>query len=183
MKLFKSKSGEIKELQPENTVEEKPEQKYGPPDKLPEIKRTPQTPPATSAPNRIPRSAAPRISPESSKSPPLFIKVDKYRSIIKNIRDLKSHLLNLGDALDVLEDMQKELANGVQVANKTLDEVNSLISSLDSFFLKPKSMQSDMEEETLPQPGMGQIQSQSDSYTRDMQGQVEKLRAQLRAIG
>lgn len=166
MKLFGDKSKEIKELQSEEKKSETEEKKYQPPAKLPEIKKRPQPP---------------KKSTKPSKSPPLFIKVDKYRSIIKNIRDLKSQLLNLRDALDVLDDIQKELSNGVQVAHGTIDELNTLISNLDSFFLKPQGVEPHMDEEDIP--GSVRLkQGDVDNYMRDVHGQLERLRAQLRAM-
>ena len=172
MKILGNKSKEIKELQPEK----KPEEKYAPPGthpaapvKLPEIKKTP-TPPPPPPPSRQP----------SSKSPPLFIKVDKYRNIIKNIRDLKSHVLNLRDAIDVLEEMHKETMNGIEIAHKALDELNMIIANLDSFFLRPHGIEHHMEEE-MPEPGR-MSSGEVEGYVRDVSTQLEKLRAQLRAI-
>ncbi|MCK5022980.1 MAG: hypothetical protein KAS04_02300, partial [Candidatus Aenigmarchaeota archaeon] len=104
MKLFGNKSKDIKEFQPENKEEKKTvNTSQAPPMKLPEIKKPLPTPPQ-------PR---PMMRAPSSNSPPLFIKVDKYRDIVKDIRDLKSHILNMRDALDVLGDMQKEVTNGI----------------------------------------------------------------------
>lgn len=175
MKIF-SKSNEIKELQPEK-AKPKDDKRFAPPSRLPEIKKPLPPPPSP------PRSVRPPMPPRPSmpsQSPPLFIKVDKYRQIIKNIRDLKSHILNLRDALDVLEDMQREVANGVQIAHKTLDELNVILSNLDSVFLRPQGIDHHMEEEDLPEPG--RPPAQVDNYMSNVQTQLEKLRAQLKAI-
>jgi hypothetical protein len=183
MKFLKIRSKDIKELQPETS--EKPEdnedseieneeggEKYGPPSKLPEIKKA------------VPRPA-PRFAPSSSaQSPPLFIKVDKYRDIVKGIRELRSYILNLRDTLDVLNDMQREVTNGIQIAHKSLDELNTIVSNLDSFFMKPQSSmggkiqeytQEDIEDDEEEPTEMR-------SSMKDVYGQLEKLRAQLRAI-
>jgi hypothetical protein len=170
MKLFKSKAKEIKELQPEENEVPAPEgreadENFAPPAKLPEIKRP------------LPK---PLSRPAPSQSPPLFIKVDKYRDVVRNIRELRSYILNLRDALDVLKDMQREIANGIEIAQKTLDELNSITSSLDSFFMKPQTMERPEEygeREDLEES------DEVDTSMRDVYGQLEKLRAQLRAIG
>ena len=168
MKLFGDKSKEIKELQPEGKTED--EKKYAPPEKLPKIKKPLPPPPQ---PHRQLRP------PGSPGSPPLFIKVNKYRDIVKNIRDLKSHILNLRDALDVLSDMQKEVANGIEIAHKNIDELNAVIANLDTYIMKPQGLDHHMDEERLgPTGGPGEVEGQM----KDVYGQVEKLRAQLRAI-
>jgi hypothetical protein len=171
MKLFKSRAREIKELQPEeNEMPPAPEaresdENFSPPLKLPEIKRSLPKPPTRPAP---------------SQSPPLFIKVDKYRDVVRNIRELRSYILNLRDALDVLKDMQREIANGIEIAQKTLDELNSITSSLDSFFMKPHTMDRPGEYEEREEL---EESDEVDTSMRDVYGQLEKLRAQLRAIG
>ncbi len=165
MKLFKKKSEEIKELQPEKLPKLTEEEKeFEPPAKLPEIKKVQPPPPR----------------PAVSRSPPIFIKVDKYSDIIKNIRDLKSHILNLRDALDVLDDMQKEIMNGIDLAHKTLDELNMIISNLDSFFMRPQGIEHHMEEE-IPEPGR-MSPDEVEGYMTDVQTQLQKLRSQLKAI-
>lgn len=173
MKFLKSRSKEIKELQPEEPGQHEeagnlPEEgeRYQPPLKLPEIKKAPLKP--------LPRMPA--------QSPPIFIKVEKYREIIKGIRDLRSYILNLRDTLDVLVDMQRELANGIEIAQKTLDELSTILSTLDSFFMKPQGVESKLadyeEREDLEERDSDEIQgSMSDVY-----GHLEKLRAQLKAI-
>ena len=170
MKFFGNKSKDIKEFQPEKKNEKKPiDISQAPPMKLPEIKKPLPPPP--------PR---PMMRETSSSSPPLFIKVDKYKNIVKDIRDLKSHILNMRDALDVLGDMQKEVTNGIGIAHKTIDELNTIIANLDSYFLRPQAMDHHMDEDFPRDRRMHE--SEVEGQMKDVYGQVEKLRAQLRAI-
>jgi len=169
MKFLKVRSKEIKELQPD--AEEKSgktrenEENFESPVKLPEIRKA---------------VTKPVFRPQNAQSPPLFIKVDKYRDIIKSIRDLRSYILNLRDALDVLRDMQKEVANGIEIAGKTLDELNEITSNLDSFFMKPQTIGGKAED--FGRPGIGEEEEEARDSMKDVYGQLEKLRAQLRAI-
>jgi hypothetical protein len=140
--------------------------------------KPPKLPPLRAAPQeRIP-----------SGSPPLFIKVDKYRDVLRNIRNLRSYILNLRDALDVLEDIQKELANGVQIAQKAVDELNVILSSLDSFFLKPHTIEHEdidetEEEDYIPRHPEARSPNEMETYVRDVYGELERLRSQLKSIG
>lgn len=171
MKLFGDKSKEIKEFHEEKADDFKPPKA---PMKLPDIKK-PLPPPAPASRHAF----RPPASRESSDSPPLFIKVDKYREIVKNIRDLKSNIMNMRDALDVLAEMQKEVANGIEIAHKTIDGLNGVIANLDSYFLRPQGIQHHMEDDVGPGAvDEGEIENQM----KDVYGQVEKLRAQLRSI-
>ncbi|MEE9323414.1 MAG: hypothetical protein V3U72_02610 [Candidatus Aenigmarchaeota archaeon] len=168
MKLFNDKSKEISELQPEKSLEE--EKNTEPAVKLPEIKKLPPPPP--------PHRAA---IPSPSHSPPVFIKVNRYKDIVKSIRDLKSYLLNLRDALDTIEDIHKEVTNGIEVAHKTLDELNLIISNFDSLFMRPQGIESHMEEEEAARPermNSGEVEG----HMKDVYSQLEKLRTQLKTI-
>ncbi|NIO20657.1 MAG: hypothetical protein GTN76_07940 [Candidatus Aenigmarchaeota archaeon] len=147
-------------------------------------------PGADTGPSRVRLPPLKISQPESSPegSPPLFIKVDKYRDVIRNMRNLRSYILNLRDALDVLEDIQKELANGVHIAQKTLDELNVILSSLDSFFLKPNIVEHEEREEKIeheeyrPRHPEAPAPREVEGYVRDVYGELERLRNQLRSI-
>ncbi|NIO23310.1 MAG: hypothetical protein GTN38_04780 [Candidatus Aenigmarchaeota archaeon] len=142
-------------------------------------------------PVKLPPLKMPQPERLPQGSPPLFIKVDKYRDVLKNIRNLRSYILNLRDALDVLEDIQKELANGVHVAQKTVDELNMILSSLDSFFLKPhavehediEEMEEREEEAYRPHHPEAPAPREMEGYVKDVYGELEKLRNQLKSIG
>ncbi len=139
-----------------------------------------------SRPVPAPIAEPPTMAPPSpvSGSPPLFIKIEKYREVVKNLMEAKSFVLNLRDALDALSDVQKEISNGVQVAHKTLDELNENLSSLDSFFIKPGKVQgavppgpsAEKPEDAGPQ------KPPVDNYVKDVYGQLERLRSQLKSL-
>jgi hypothetical protein len=176
MKFLKSRSKEIKELQPEEPGEQEkavgvPEQpdaegRYQAPARLPEIRKL--------SPKPLPRMPA--------QSPPIFIKVEKYREIVGGMRDLRSYILNLRDTLDVLVDMQKELANGIEIAHKTLDELSTILSNLDALFIKPQGMESRLDDNDDIGDMEGRGTEELRASMSNVYGHLEKLRAQLKAI-
>ncbi len=105
-------------------------------------------------------------------SPPLFIKIEKYREVVKSIQELKSHTLGLRDALDALADVEKELRSGLEITQRILDKFNSVISLLDSKLLRFGGV----EEATAEVPG------EIDSYVKNLYNQVERIRHELRTI-
>jgi hypothetical protein len=134
--------------------------------------------PLTKPPTPKPPEAKIPSPPPTLKSPPLFIKIEKYKEIIKNLRDIKSFILNLRDALDILEDIQKEISNGVRIAHKSLDELNMTLSSLDSIFLKPGTEEMESEGKVKEEMSPEDI----GAYIRDVHGQLEKLKSQLKSL-
>lgn len=105
------------------------------------------------------------------KAPPLFIKVERYKDIIKNIQELKSYALGLRDALDALADIEKELRSGLELTNRALDKFNTIVSLLDAKLLKFR------EGETI-----AEVPKEMDEYVKGLYDQVEKIRHELRMI-
>jgi hypothetical protein len=105
------------------------------------------------------------------QSPPLFIKIDKYRELVKHIKDLRSNALNLRDALDAITDIEKELRNGIAITQGSLDRFNSIITSLDSRLLKVGA-----EEDIIEVP------RDMDNYVKDLYDHVERIKHDLKTI-
>ncbi|MFH1445207.1 MAG: hypothetical protein ABIF08_01865 [Nanoarchaeota archaeon] len=101
---------------------------------------------------------------ESSVAPPLFIKIEKYNDIVNHIKRLKSLSLGLRDALDALGEIEKEIANGVVVANRALDGLNEIVRELDIRFAKVR----EMEDKRTPK--------HIDDYVQRSYERVEKLK-------
>jgi len=106
--------------------------------------------------------------------PPLFIKIDKYKEIIGNLQRLKTYALSLRDALDALDDIEKELKTGIQITQKALDDFNSIIALLDSKLIRLAGGEdSDFE---------GQVPEHMDDYIKGVYDQISKIRNELRTI-
>lgn len=105
------------------------------------------------------------------KAPPLFIKVERYKDIIKNIQELKSYALGLRDALDAIGDIEKELKNGLELTNRALDRFNTIISLLDAKLLKFHDGETKVG-----------VPKEVDEYVKDLYGQMERVRHELKTI-
>ena len=110
-------------------------------------------------------------SPDISISPPLFIKVDKYTEIVKNLQKLKSFSLSLRDALDALSEIERELVSGISLAHKALDEFNQVIAGLDAKFMRAHSI-----EETPINT------SEMDKYIEGVYKQMERIKKELQTL-
>jgi hypothetical protein len=120
---------------------------------------------------QLPATGYHRAAHTRKPSPPLFIKIDKYRELVQNIKELRSNALNLRDALDALTDIEKELRNGIAITQSSLDRFNSIISTLDSKLLKVGA-----EEEIVEVP------REMDNYVKDLYDHVERIKHDLRTI-
>lgn len=145
-----------------------------PPKKLPPAtKARPKPMPAKPVRQREPDyEEEEAYEPRKSSSPPLFIKIDKYRELVSEIQRLKSYALGLRDALDTLAEVEIELKQGMDIANKALDTFNSIITALDSKLLRVQGMEP---EETGIPPEM-------EDYIKGVQEQIERIRQELKTI-
>src|SRR4030043_712558 len=148
---------------------------------MPEEKKPQNGPPAplmppAPAPPRRPASLAPSTMPhsfsleESSEGPypPLFIKIDKYKEIIQNLQRLKSYSLSLRDAMDALNDIEKELRTGIEITQKALDDFNSIIAMLDTKLIRLSGGDEGQIE--------GEVPEHMDDYIKGVYDQISKIR-------
>jgi hypothetical protein len=131
--------------------------------------------PAAPEPPRRPQRE--RLQPLQSegKSPPLFIKIDKYKELVQNLQRLKSYALSLRDALDALDDIEKELKTGIQITQKALDDFNSMIAMMDSRLIRLSEGEDGGEFEAETPEHM-------DDYVKNVYDQIAKIRDELRTI-
>jgi hypothetical protein len=105
-------------------------------------------------------------------SPPVFIKIDKYTDIVKNLQKLKSYSLSLRDAIDALSDIEKELTTGISIANKALDDFNTIIAILDSKLLRASAI----EEFDIGAP------ADVEKYIKGIYDQMDKIKTELKEM-
>jgi hypothetical protein len=151
---------------------------------MPEEKKPqngPSMPPAPAPPRRPASPPASITSPsfsleESSEGPypPLFIKIDKYKEIIQNLQRLKSYSLSLRDAMDALNDIEKELRTGIEITQKALDDFNSIIAMLDTKLIRLSGGDEGQIE--------GEVPEHMDDYIKGVYDQISKIRDELRTI-
>ena len=102
-----------------------PEEAYArplPPRELPPI-------PRRVPPEHIPEVEVPEI-PAGAKSPPVFVKLERYKEILQSVQKLKSYAMGLRDALEALEDIEAELKKALALTSRALDQFNSNITVL-----------------------------------------------------
>jgi hypothetical protein len=110
-------------------------------------------------------------------SPPLFIKVTKYRDILQHINNLKSYILGLRDTMDALREIQSELNKAIGLSNRTLDHINSMVGAIDS-----RMTAIGEPEEMLDMPGQAGPPADIEAYIKDLYNHMEKIKSELKTI-
>ena len=117
------------------------------------------------------------VMPKASQrsTPPVFIKVERYRELLEDVQKLRSYSLGLRDALDAMAEIEKEFKTAMNLTNKVLDKVNILISSLDMKLLQKTGPPLDTLSPIKPPEDV-------ENYVRGIYEQIEKLKTELHAI-
>jgi hypothetical protein len=122
---------------------------------------------------RLPDSGTkPVLEEEDLHGPSVFIKVDKYTDIVRALKRLKSHAMSLRDALDALGDIEKEIATGISIGHRAIDEFNNIIAGLDAKLLRAHHLD-DFDVGSSPE---------MDEYIKNIYEQMEKIRNELKEL-
>jgi len=109
-------------------------------------------------------------------SPPVFVKIDRYRELLEDVQKMRSYSLGLRDALDAMAELEKEFKTAMSITNKVLDKLNILISSLDMKLLKKPG--------ETPEESMSSIKPppEIEGYVKNIYEQIERLKGELQSL-
>jgi len=106
---------------------------------------------------------------------PLFVKIDRYRSLLDTIKDIKTMIIMMKNALGVqkqIEGMRNENRKFLETA---IDKIDKKILLLDSDFLRPRGYE---EEFTPPIHKTESLEG----VVEDLKKQIEGLKSELKTI-
>lgn len=121
---------------------------------------------------QIPHLDSPRA--RLAPSPPVFVKVERYRELLEDLQQLRSYSLGLRDALDAMSELEKEFKTAMGITHKVLDKLNIIISSLDMKLLR-KQDESGGESSIRPPPEI-------EEYVKGIYEQIERLKTELHSL-
>ncbi len=177
----KSKEEDLEELkdmvrdrkfEPEMTidVEEKPEE-----ESTSETMLTEQQPVEEESPTISEVPPTPVSKPQRPAFAPLFVKIDKYRSVLNSINDLKTTIIMLKNALYIqrqIEGLRDENRKFLELA---INKIDKKIVSLDTEFLRPKGLEEEFPPATFETEGL-------EGVVGDLKKQIEGLKSELKTI-
>jgi len=108
-------------------------------------------------------------------SPPVFVKIDRYRELMDDIQKLRSYSLGMRDALDAMGELEKEFKTAMNITNMVLDKLNVLISSLDMKLFRKPGQAPDEDREIKPPEDI-------EKHVKNIYEQIERLKGELKSI-
>ncbi|MDI6825693.1 MAG: hypothetical protein QMD36_00650 [Candidatus Aenigmarchaeota archaeon] len=125
----------------------------------------------------IPKREKPALTTEEKKPAfaPLFVKIEKYRSVLNAIADLKTTVVMIKNALELQKQIESLRDENRKLLEVAITKIDKKIVMLDSEFLRPKGY-----EEEFPSP-IYETES-LEGAVMDLKKQVESLKSELQTI-
>jgi hypothetical protein len=125
-----------------------------------------------------PATQMPQVSmhPTQEKSgfAPLFVKIDRYRNILKSLGELKTMLALMKNAFVMLDRIDKIEDENMNLILNSLDKIEKKLIALDSEFLRP----SGFEDETSDMYEFENVQG----VISDLHSQIQKLKGDMEQV-
>lgn len=117
-------------------------------EELPPLPEVPELPPLEPLPAlpplpEIPREAAPPYPPAEFEAPlakvtPIFIRIDKYRELLKTIKQIQDNLGKLKTALDRIERIKARETEIVRSWDTLMAETNTKMEEISAGLFQPE---------------------------------------------
>jgi len=116
---------------------------------------------------------------EEEAQVPLFVKIDKYKTIVSSLMNLKTLLISLKNSLIALEQIEKMRIETFNAIMKNLDKMNEKVSALEKEVVKPIGFS--FGAPIPPIPPYEELQSVQASIA-SLKAQIEQLKAELESV-
>jgi len=119
----------------------------------------------------------PKVTEEVKKKgfAPLFVKIDRYRSVLDTIKDLKNMILMMKNALEVQKQIEGLWDENRKFLENAIEKINKKILSLDSDFLRPRGYEEGFSPPVYETEDL-------EGVVGDLKKQVEGLKSELKTI-
>ena len=116
---------------------------------------------------------------EEEAQVPLFVKIDKYKTIVSSLMHLKTLLISLKNSLIALEQIEKMRIETFNAIMKNLDKMNEKLSALEKEVVKPIGFT--LGAPIAPLSSYEELQSVQASIA-SLKAQIEQLKAELESV-
>lgn len=110
---------------------------------------------------------------EKSKVAPLFVKIDRYNSVLNLLNDLKATTMMVKNAIVVQKEIERLAEENRKLIEDGVKKVNDKIMRLDAEFIRPKGFREEFKSKRGPE---------LESVVDDLKSQVEGLKLELEDI-
>jgi hypothetical protein len=121
-----------------------------------------------------PSSQIPYKMPERENGAPLFVKVEKYRSLISNVHEMKNFIEGLKQLFNVMYDIETMRGDTLKILKATTVKLEKTLTEIDYELLRPKGYEEEVAAE-------GEVMHLEESLS-DLQRQLQELKRELQNL-
>lgn len=138
-----------------------------------------EKPPETKV--EVPEEEKPKEIEEKVEEPkkpmfaPLFVKINKYRSVLSSINDLKTTIIMIKNALAIQREIEGLRDENRKLLEAAINKLDKKIIALDSEFLRPRGLEEEFPPSTYET-------SELEGVVSDLKKQIEGLKSELKTI-
>lgn len=115
----------------------------------------------------------PTEEPKKPAFAPLFVKIDRYKSVLNMLNDLKATVILVKNAINVQENIEKVREDNRKLIESAINKIENKIVTLDSEFMRPKGFEDKM-------PPMLYESGSLEGVVEDLKVQIEDLKSELK---
>lgn len=104
--------------------------------------------------------------------PPLFIKLEKYNDLVKNLQELRKYSKEIKETLDSLAEVEKRLTRGITASYRTLDSLDTIISVITMQFLARDKI-------SMPSAALKAKSEEIEKYFSTVREEISKVKTEL----
>jgi chromosome condensin MukBEF ATPase and DNA-binding subunit MukB len=113
-------------------------------------------------------------APKEEKSAPLFVKVDKYKEVLRDVQEQKVFISGMKQLFSILNEIENIRNDALKIMRATVQRLERNVTEIDTELLRPRGLE-------LPTHGEEDIHNIEDSLG-DLQKQLSALRRQLQEL-
>lgn len=105
------------------------------------------------------------------KSAPLFVKVDKYKELLRGVNEIRAYLSSTKQVFTILQDIETIRADALKVLRATLQRMEKNVVEVDSELLRPRGAEfpDEPSEVTHMETSLNELQKQLVDLKRELQ--------------
>ncbi|MCX6816101.1 MAG: hypothetical protein NT120_04595 [Candidatus Aenigmarchaeota archaeon] len=113
---------------------------------------------------------------ERDASAPLFVKVDKYREILKGLQEMKLFVSGVKQTFTVLQEIESIRADTINIMRATVQRLEKSLTEIDANLLRPKGV-------SLHEMGVAGVEVRHlENTLTDLQKQMSVLRSEMEGL-
>ena len=109
--------------------------------------------------------------PEKPKFAPLFVKIERYKEVLKNIEKIKLLLDDLRQLINLRAQISRIGQDSHALLEKNIGEISRVISSLDREFVRPRG------EKIEPK-----TEERMEGYISQLRDELARLQSEVKAV-